>query len=59
MREDDGSDRAIKLHVWQPAFNLKASWENIEVEYSCLDKVGEFDFAMPPQAISVAFSTLR
>lgn len=45
----------MKLYAWQPAFNLKASWENIEVEYSCLDEVGEFDFAMPLQAISVAF----
>ncbi len=39
----------------QPSFNLQACWDNINVEYSCLDQVGEFDFAMPPQAISVAF----
>lgn len=39
----------------QPSFNLKACWDNIGVEYSCLDEVGEFDFAMPTQAISVAF----
>ncbi len=45
----------MKLHTPQPSFNLKACWENITVEYSCLDEVGEFDFAMPSQAISVAF----
>ncbi len=39
----------------QPSFYLKACWDKINVEYSCLDEVGEFDFAMPPQAISVAF----
>lgn len=55
MREDCRSDRAMKSQTWQPTFNLKASWENIEVEYSYLDAIGEFDFAMPPEAISVAF----
>lgn len=45
----------MELPTQQPAFNLKACWENISVEYSCLDEVGEFDFAMPSQAISVAF----
>lgn len=41
--------------IQQPSFSLKACWDNISVEYSCLNKVGEFDFAMPSQAISVAF----
>lgn len=45
----------MELPTQQPAFNLKDCWENISVEYSCLDEVGEFDFAMPSQAISVAF----
>lgn len=45
----------MELQAHQPAFNLKAYWENISVEYACLDAIGEFDFAMPSQAISVAF----
>lgn len=45
----------MELPTRQPAFNLKACWENITIEYSCLDAIGEFDFAMPTQAISVAF----
>lgn len=45
----------MELQAQQLAFNLKACWENITVEYSCLEEVGEFDFAMPTQAISVAF----
>lgn len=32
------------------------AWDDINVEYSCLEAIGEFDFAMPPQAISVAFA---
>ena len=44
-----------KLQTPQPSFSLKACWDNINVEYGCLDKIGEFDFAMPSQAISVAF----
>jgi AraC family transcriptional regulator len=50
------SDRTMELQVLQqPSFSLKACWDNISVEYCCLDEVGEFDFAMPSQAISVAF----
>lgn len=45
----------MELPTQQPAFNLKACWENITVEYSCLEAIGEFDFAMPSAAISVAF----
>ena len=39
----------------QPSTSLTA-WDDIKVEYSCLDAIGEFDFAMSPQAISVAFT---
>lgn len=45
----------MELQAQQLAFNLKACWENITVEYSCLEAIGEFDFAMPTEAISVAF----
>lgn len=45
----------MELPTQQFAFNLKACWDNISVEYSCLEAIGEFDFAMPTQAISVAF----
>jgi AraC family transcriptional regulator len=34
---------------------LKNEWDGLQVEYGRLDTVGEFDFAMPQQAISVAF----
>jgi AraC family transcriptional regulator len=34
---------------------LKNQWDGLQVEYGRLDAVGEFDFAMPRQAISVAF----
>jgi AraC family transcriptional regulator len=34
---------------------LKKEWDGLQVEYGRLDAVGEFDFAMPRQAISVAF----
>lgn len=39
----------------QPSTSSTA-WDDIKVEYSCLNVIGEFDFAMPPQAISVAFA---
>ncbi len=39
-----------------PSLIKKASWDGITVEYSLLDAVGEFDFAMPKQAISIAFA---
>lgn len=39
----------------QPSTSLIA-WDDIKVEYSCLEAIGEFDFAMPSQAISVAFA---
>jgi AraC family transcriptional regulator len=34
---------------------LKTKWNGLLVEYGRLDAVGEFDFAMPQQVISVAF----
>ncbi|MBP5971468.1 helix-turn-helix transcriptional regulator [Brasilonema sp. CT11] len=34
---------------------LKAEWNDLIVEYACLEAVGDFDFAMPKDAISVAF----
>lgn len=40
----------------QPPSMLKAEWNGITVEYSCLNAIGEFDFAMPKHAISVAFA---
>lgn len=39
-----------------PSLIKKASWDGITVEYSLLDAVGEFDFAMPKHAISIAFA---
>lgn len=35
---------------------LKNQWDGLQVEYGRLDAVGEFDFAMPQQVISVAFA---
>jgi AraC family transcriptional regulator len=35
---------------------LKHEWDGLQVEYGRLDAVGEFDFSMPQQAISVAFA---
>jgi len=41
----------------QPSsLHLKAEWDGITVEYGCLNAIGEFDFAMPKHAISVAFA---
>jgi AraC family transcriptional regulator len=37
------------------AIILKNEWDGLQVEYGRLDAVGEFDFAMPQQVISVAF----
>jgi AraC family transcriptional regulator len=34
----------------------KAEWNDLVVEYGRLDKVGSFDFAMPKNTISVAFT---
>lgn len=34
---------------------IEKQWDGFQVEYGRLDAVGEFDFAMPQQAISVAF----
>jgi AraC family transcriptional regulator len=34
---------------------LKNQWDGLQVEYGRLEAVGEFDFAMPQQVISVAF----
>ncbi|BAY81710.1 AraC family transcriptional regulator [Calothrix parasitica NIES-267] len=39
-----------------PSLIKKASWNGINVEYGLLDAVGEFDFAMPKNAISIAFA---
>lgn len=42
----------------QPSVSsLKAQWDDIIVEYSCLNAVDEFDFAMPRHAISVVFAS--
>jgi AraC family transcriptional regulator len=35
---------------------LKAEWGDITVEYGSLNAMGEFDFAMPQHAVSVAFA---
>ncbi|MGH2413676.1 MAG: hypothetical protein ACRDEA_08285 [Microcystaceae cyanobacterium] len=40
----------------QPPSILKTEWDGITVEYGCLNAIGEFDFAMPKNAISVAFT---
>jgi AraC family transcriptional regulator len=41
----------------QPSsLHLKAEWDGITVEYDCLNAIGQFDFAMPKHAISVAFT---
>ncbi len=40
----------------QPPSILKAEWDGITVEYGCLNAIGQFDFAMPKHAISVAFA---
>ncbi|BAZ24180.1 AraC family transcriptional regulator [Kalymmatonema gypsitolerans NIES-4073] len=41
----------------QPSsLHLKAEWDGITVEYGCLSAIGQFDFAMPKHAISVAFA---
>lgn len=34
---------------------LKAEWDDLIIEYARLQAVGDFDFAMPKHAISVAF----
>ncbi|KAB8332169.1 helix-turn-helix domain-containing protein [Scytonema tolypothrichoides VB-61278] len=40
----------------QTAAILKAEWNDLIVEYARLETVGDFDFAMPKHAISVAFT---
>jgi AraC family transcriptional regulator len=41
----------------QPAVTiLENEWDGLRVEYGRLDAIGEFDFAMPQQVISVAFA---
>lgn len=35
---------------------LKSEWDSFTVEYGRLEAVGEFDFAMPKQGVSVAFA---
>jgi AraC family transcriptional regulator len=37
------------------ALSLKKEWQDIAVEYSVMEAVGDFDFIMPKHAISVAF----
>jgi AraC family transcriptional regulator len=37
------------------ATTLKNEWDGLQVEYGRLDAVGDFDFAMPKQGLSVAF----
>jgi AraC family transcriptional regulator len=39
----------------QPSLFLKKEWQDITVEYGLLESVGNFEFAMPKHAISVAF----
>jgi AraC family transcriptional regulator len=42
--------------ILEPAATiLRNEWNGLQVEYGRLDAVGEFDFAMPRQVISVAF----
>jgi AraC family transcriptional regulator len=41
--------------VQSAAIILKNEWDGLQVEYGRLETVGEFDFAMPQQVISVAF----
>jgi len=38
-----------------PSLFLKKEWQDITVEYGLLESVGDFEFAMPKHAISVAF----
>ena len=40
----------------QAAAILRREWDGLTVEYGRLDAVGEFDFAMPKQVLSVAFA---
>jgi AraC family transcriptional regulator len=40
----------------QSAIILSRVWDGLAIEYGRLDAVGEFDFAMPKQGISVAFA---
>jgi AraC family transcriptional regulator len=43
--------------ILQPSATIQTNqWDGLQVEYGRLDTVGEFDFAMPPQGISVAFT---
>ncbi|MFM7427666.1 MAG: AraC family transcriptional regulator, partial [Elainella sp.] len=35
---------------------LKSEWDGLTVEYGRLEAVGEFDFAMPKQGLSIAFA---
>lgn len=37
------------------ALSLRKEWQDIAVEYSVMEAVGDFDFTMPKHAISVAF----
>lgn len=39
-----------------PASTLKAEWDDITVEYSYMNALGEFDVVMPRHAVSVAFA---
>ncbi|HEY9620658.1 MAG TPA: AraC family transcriptional regulator [Crinalium sp.] len=39
----------------QPSLFLKKEWQDMTVEYGLLESVGNFEFAMPKHAISVAF----
>lgn len=39
----------------RPSLFLKKEWQDITVEYGLLESVGDFEFAMPKHAISVAF----
>jgi AraC family transcriptional regulator len=39
----------------KPAAMVSREWDGLIVEYGRLDAVGEFDFTMPKQALSVAF----
>jgi AraC family transcriptional regulator len=43
------------IHNLPPLSTLTQQWEGITVEYSCMNAIGEFDFAMPKNTISVAF----
>lgn len=47
--------RSLPIHNLPSLSTLTQQGEGITVEYSCMKAIGEFDFAMPKNTISVAF----